>query len=150
MSNIPSLSIVAVGLAVIAGFLAAVFLLIVIATGFAGFYGAGAANGFVIAAGSMVALLVIAIGIGVRALRRRGQGAKLVRSYLIVAVAELIAIAGFVAAAQANVGGARLPLVVALLVLGFVGGLIAWNLAIWRELREERGRTPDTAAASKS
>lgn len=133
--RVPTLSIVTLALAVVSGSVAAVSLLVAIAIGIAGSDSDGALIGFFVAAGFMLAFLVSAIWIGLSALRRRRDVPRPVKSYLVMSVVELIAIVGVVSLAESDRGGSRVPLVADLLVLAFVGGLIAWNLAIWRALR---------------
>jgi hypothetical protein len=128
--SIPILSVVAFFLAVFAGLFAATYLAIDLVSGLSGFYDDKYVIAFFVAAGAMLVFLAVAIGLGVRELRRRGRVPGLVRSFPVAAVVELIVIAGLVAA-ESTVGGSRVFLLVDLLVVVFVGGLFAWSLATW-------------------
>lgn len=129
------IGLAAFAIAVACGLFAAVALLINLSTGIAGFYSDGWVIAFFASAGAMIALFIVAIGVGLSALKRRGAAGGRNRSHLFVAFLELGAIAGLVAAVELGIGGYGVPLIADLLVLAFIGGLVRWNIEIWRRLK---------------
>jgi hypothetical protein len=132
--RVPAVGVGVFALAVAAGLCAVVSLLIDLGSGVSGFYSNGWVVAFFASFGAMIVLFSLSIGIGAAALSHRGLVDGLNRSRLLVAALELVAIAGLVTAVHYDVGGYGVPLLADLLVLVFAGGLVRWNLWIWRRL----------------
>jgi hypothetical protein len=133
--RVPRSPVVAFTFAVVAGICAAFSLLVDAATGISGFYLNGWVIVFYVSGVATFVLFGAAVGLGVAALARRGDPNSLSRRRLGRGIGELVAIVVLVIVAEYDIGGYGVPLLVDLLVLTFLGGLIQWNVEIWRQLQ---------------